>query len=90
MDHKSLSRSVLSCRVDQSPDGRNLPLYPTLGGTEKVQERRLGNHNQLMELLNLAQRQVIIEVFRECIRREWFVDEELATVFGKLDPKLNA
>ena len=47
-------------------------------------------YNQLMGLLNTAQRRVIIDVFRECIRREWFVAEELNSLFDELEPKSNA
>ncbi|MDB2687784.1 hypothetical protein N9Y42_11295, partial [Mariniblastus sp.] len=44
-------------------------------------------YNERMELFNPAQRQVIADVFHECIRREWFAAEEIATVFDTLTPK---
>ena len=36
MDNKALNRSVLTARVGQSPDGRNLPLYPATVFTNSI------------------------------------------------------
>jgi len=46
-------------------------------------------YDDRIALFNPAQRRVIIDVLNEYVRREWFDNQEIATIIDHLDPRTN-